>query len=75
MYSIECLNFIIYGQIDTNVRTFTECIINKGFEIGGNSHIVPMVCGSNENSVEMAELLQDNGFFALPVRYPTASQE
>ena len=46
-------------------------LINKGFETGGNSHIVPMVCGSNENSVEMAELLQDNGFFALPVRYPT----
>lgn len=43
----------------------------KGFETRGSSHIVPMVCGSNENSVEMAELLQDNGFFALPVRYPT----
>lgn len=43
----------------------------KGFETRGSSHIVPMVCGSNENNVEMAELLQDNGFFALPVRYPT----
>lgn len=26
----------------------------KGFETRGNSHIVPMVCGSNENSIEMA---------------------
>lgn len=43
----------------------------KGFETRGNSHIVPMVCGSNENSIEMANLLQENGFFALPVRYPT----
>lgn len=48
-----------------------EVLVEKGFETRGNSHIVPMVCGSNENSVEMAELLQDNGFFALPVRYPT----
>lgn len=48
-----------------------EVLIEKGFETRGSSHIVPMVCGSNENSVEMAELLQDNGFFALPVRYPT----
>lgn len=31
----------------------------------------PMVCGSNESSVEMSELLRDNGFFVLPVRYPT----
>lgn len=48
-------------------RTLTEC----GFETRGNSHIVPFLCGSNENSIEMAGLLQDNGFFALPVRYPT----
>ena len=26
---------------------------------------------SNESSVEMSELLRDNGFFVLPVRYPT----
>lgn len=43
----------------------------KGFETRGDSHIVPFICGSNENSVEMSELLRDNGFFALPVRYPT----
>lgn len=48
-----------------------EVLADKGFETRGSSHIVPMICGSNENSVEMAELLQDNGFFALPVRYPT----
>lgn len=46
-------------------------LTSKGFETKGCSHIVPMVCGSNESSIEMAELLQDNGFFALPVRYPT----
>lgn len=48
-----------------------EVLVNKGFETRGSSHIVPMLCGSNENSIEMADLLQDNGFFALPVRYPT----
>lgn len=48
-----------------------QVLTSKGFETRGSSHIVPMVCGSNESSIEMAELLQDNGFFALPVRYPT----
>lgn len=46
-------------------------IQTKGFETRGDSHIVPFICGSNESSVEMSELLRDNGFFALPVRYPT----
>lgn len=48
-----------------------EVLQAKGFETRGESHIVPFLCGTNENSVEMAELLRDNGFFALPVRYPT----
>ena len=46
-------------------------MVEKGFDTRGDSHIVPMVCGANESSVEMAELLRDNGFFVLPVRYPT----
>lgn len=48
-----------------------DVLNRKGFETKGDSHIVPMICGSNENSMEMAGMLQDNGFFALPVRYPT----
>ena len=46
-------------------------LANRGFETRGDSHIVPFLCGSNENSVYMSELFQDNGFFVLPVRYPT----
>lgn len=52
-------------------RRLREVLQKKGFETRGSSHIVPMICGSNESSVEMADMLQDNGFFALPVRYPT----
>lgn len=48
-----------------------QVLEGKGYEVRGNSHIVPFLCGSNESSIEMAELLRDNGFFALPVRYPT----
>lgn len=56
------------GEIAGRLRAV---LVQKGFETRGSSHIVPMVCGSNESSLEMAELLQENGFFALPVRYPT----
>ncbi|WP_294139458.1 8-amino-7-oxononanoate synthase [uncultured Sanguibacteroides sp.] len=44
---------------------------DRGFETRGDSHIVPFLCGSNENSVYMSEQFRDNGFFVLPVRYPT----
>lgn len=52
-------------------KRLREVLVLKGFETRGDSHIVPMLCGSNENSIEMAEIFQDNGFFVLPVRYPT----
>ncbi|MDR0983356.1 MAG: 8-amino-7-oxononanoate synthase [Culturomica sp.] len=48
-----------------------QTLREKNFETTGSSHIVPMICGENETAVEMAELLCDNGFFVLPVRYPT----
>ena len=56
------------AQVSSDLR---EVLAAKGFETRGNSHIVPMLCGSNESSIEMSDLLQDNGFFALPLRYPT----
>ena len=31
-----------------------QVLVEKGFETRGDSHIVPMVCGSNESSVEMS---------------------
>lgn len=56
------------AEISAKLRSVLQ---ERGFETKGESHIVPMICGSNENSVEMSELLRDNGFFVLPVRYPT----
>lgn len=58
-------------KLGKTAEKLREVLVQKGFETRGSSHIVPFICGSNESSVEMAELLRDNGFFALPVRYPT----
>lgn len=51
-------------------RQLREALVAGGFETRGSSHVVPLICGSNEDSAEMSALLQDNGFFVLPVRYP-----
>ena len=42
-----------------------------GVETRGCSHIVPVVAGENQEAIRLAELMQQNGFWALPIRYPT----
>lgn len=42
-----------------------------GVETRGSSHIVPVVAGENQEAIRLAELMQENGFWALPIRYPT----
>jgi 8-amino-7-oxononanoate synthase len=48
-----------------------EVLAGRGFETKGDSHIVPCLCGSNENSIYLSQQFRDNGFFVLPIRYPT----
>jgi 8-amino-7-oxononanoate synthase len=42
-----------------------------GVETRGCSYIVPVVAGENHEAIRLAELMQENGFWALPIRYPT----
>ncbi|MCC8173922.1 MAG: 8-amino-7-oxononanoate synthase [Odoribacter sp.] len=58
-------------KLQTISERLRQALINKGLETRGDSHIVPYICGTNENTVEMATIFQENGFFVLPVRYPT----
>lgn len=42
-----------------------------GVRTCGCSHIVPAVVGENSDAIRLAEVLQEQGFWALPIRYPT----
>lgn len=42
-----------------------------GLHASSNSHIVPFIIGSNAASMKQSNKLKQNGFNALPVRYPT----
>ncbi len=39
----------------------------------GDSHIVPIIIGSNEDTVKDCKVLQDNGFYTLPIRHPAVA--
>ncbi|NTW52240.1 MAG: 8-amino-7-oxononanoate synthase [Chlorobiaceae bacterium] len=47
---------------------------SAGFEVPGQSHIVPVVLGPDSRAVEMGSALREAGFHALPVRPPTVPE-
>lgn len=46
-------------------------MLNIGKSAGSESHIIPLIIGENEKTVEMCDILYQNGYFTLPIRPPT----
>lgn len=46
-------------------------IANKGFICPSTSHIVPVLIGDSQATVDQAKLIQQAGFYVMPVRPPT----
>lgn len=46
-------------------------MLSLGKKMGSDSHIVPIVVGPNDKTVELCEILYNNGYFTLPIRPPT----
>lgn len=76
-------NFIFQKVLGLNQRRqylqsksqyLQQAVQNKGFECPSTSHIVPVIVGDSIKTVEKAKLLQDAGFYIMPVRPPTVPQ-
>lgn len=52
-------------------KQLKQQIINKGFYCPSASHIVPVIYGANQTTVDKALLMQKEGFYVLPIRPPT----
>ncbi len=46
-------------------------LIGRSLDVPGESHIVPVITGSNASAVALAARLKDAGFHCMPVRPPT----
>lgn len=46
-------------------------MLELGKDMGSESHIVPVIVGENNKTVELSEILYQNGYFTLPIRPPT----
>lgn len=46
----------------------------KGFDVRGNSQIIPLVTGDNERTVAFADFLKEKGYWVMPIRPPTVPE-
>ena len=49
-------------------------MLKLGRKMGSQSHIVPVIVGDNARTVELCDILYQNGYFTLPIRPPTVPQ-
>jgi glycine C-acetyltransferase len=57
--------------LENNVKQLSKGLTQIGYEISSNTHIIPIIIGSEKASIDFGEFLLDNGLFAQPIRYPT----
>ena len=51
-----------------------QAVIAKGFSSTSRSHIIPVIVGESQAAIEKARYVQQQGFYAMPVRPPTVPQ-
>jgi len=57
-----------------SAQYFRNALKRNGFDIRGDSQIIPVIIGDNLKTVEFAKRLQDKGYWILPIRPPTVPQ-
>ena len=50
-------------------------LLERGADVPGDSHIVPVITGSNSLAVALAAKLREAGFLCMPVRPPTVPEK
>lgn len=51
-----------------------ERMLQLGKYLGSESHIIPVIIGSNSDTEKICKRLFDNGYFTLPIRPPTVPE-
>jgi len=71
--SIDLIKEEPYRRRDLLKRAeyFRNALRDKGFEVRGESQIIPVIIGDNSKTLEFAAGLQKKGWWVLPVRPPT----
>jgi len=65
-------NNLLQNKLFSSAALFKQNLQN--FNIPGESYIAPVILGENDKAVRFSNKLIENGFYILPVRYPTVAK-
>ena len=49
-------------------------MLDLGKKAGSDSHIIPVIIGGNKATIDVCDILYQNGYFTLPIRPPTVPE-
>jgi len=58
-------------KLEKNTKQLTKGLIQIGYKINSQTHIIPIIIGNEKSAMDFGEFLFSNGVFAQPIRYPT----
>ena len=58
-------------KLEKNTRQISDGLKQIGFETGSQTHIIPIIVGSEKTAIDFGRFLFENQIFAQPIRYPT----
>lgn len=71
--NVAFTKWIIENKLPTTVEK-REKMLQIARKMGGSSHIIPIIIGDNQKTVDMCDILYQNGYFTLPIRPPTVPE-
>ena len=57
-----------------NVRHLITGLRQLGYQINSETHIIPIIIGSEKNALTFGKFLFNKGIYAQPIRYPTVKR-
>lgn len=76
--SLPPVNIAFSKWIIENKLPFTynarQNMLTLGRKLHSSSHIIPVIVGENDKTLELCDILYANGYFTLPIRPPTVPQ-
>ena len=76
--AIEALKIVREGKRQRDLlkvsKIVREGLLDLGFDIIGNSHIIPIIIGDEKRALMLAEELLEQGIFVQAIRYPTVKK-
>jgi 8-amino-7-oxononanoate synthase len=77
--NLAALRLCLSGEADgaellRRAAAFRNALRAKGWVVGGDSQVVPVVVGDSGRAVSLSNYLADRGFLVLPVRPPTVPE-